>query len=151
MLALSAAFVAAWPLSYRLATGVGINWMRTGVLTYRGSLVLALGYNEGSGSFEWIYESPDPAREIHSVLNFLWVHNPYVIAVGAPLWLCSPLFAYLGIRFLRRSRAIPAGYCANCGYDLRATPDRCPECGVVPKKVEIVAASAPVQSSQGSA
>jgi hypothetical protein len=56
--------------------------------------------------------------------------------LSVPLWLVVVLTAIAPARRLKRrygrlDRRRARGFCPRCGYDLRATPDRCPECGAV--------------------
>jgi predicted amidophosphoribosyltransferase len=48
--------------------------------------------------------------------------------------LTVPLTYALLWLFREKIESGPAGICSVCGYDLRATPDRCPECGTVPPR-----------------
>jgi hypothetical protein len=102
----------------------------TGIPTYS-SYVVGLGSSPIDRlGFCWIKgTATQPSRHGE---DFYLVVAPYWAAGGA--FLIVPVL-WLVPRFRRsqqkRRRAV--GRCVSCGYDLRATPDRCPECGAAAK------------------
>jgi hypothetical protein len=61
---------------------------------------------------------------VYLLENTAWA-VPYWLPATFLVW--PPLVALLYANVARRARR--TGRCPKCGYDLRATPDRCPECG----------------------
>jgi hypothetical protein len=83
-------------------------------LTYTANLRLPPGWRPGQA-------------ESYALFRTIWI----------PYWFISFPFLIMGVsiiarRLKRRLRSGRSGGCPQCGYDLRATPDRCPECGAVP-------------------
>jgi hypothetical protein len=60
-----------------------------------------------------------------------WLQLDYRFALALILILDYALYR-LTRRATRAERRAAAGLCPSCGYDLRSTPERCPECGTVP-------------------
>jgi hypothetical protein len=57
-----------------------------------------------------------------------FIQTPYWPILGASALLpCWTLW-----KRHRRNLRAANNLCVSCGYDLRATPDRCPECGTIP-------------------
>ena len=69
-------------------------------------------------------------------LGFQIPQGRRVLYVGVPFWAITTLafLPWIGwcvrrVFAYRVRRRVYAGLCPHCAYDLRATPDHCPECG----------------------
>jgi hypothetical protein len=65
-----------------------------------------------------------PRRPFPTLFLAYWVPAAFLAAVPATWVMARPS--------TRRRARSAAGLCAACGYDLRASPGRCPECGAEP-------------------
>lgn len=145
-----------WPFSYRWheRAGVGTGPHFFGFDSFGGQVRLvwmsARGPVHWWTSYQRMYESPGSVRRLefdHHALGFGYTFDaerrfPHtsttagIRAVGLPYWfailtmLAVPARALALVRANRRSaRRERAGLCRWCGYDLRASGERCPECG----------------------
>jgi hypothetical protein len=92
-----------------------------------------------------VRDSEEVSRWPNEVAGFGRMWNRQTRAVKCPQWFLVLVFSIPPICWLlgapNRHRAKRRlGLCPNCNYDLRATPQRCPECG---RAVVAVATIAP--------
>jgi hypothetical protein len=143
LLLLSVAVCGLWVRSYSTFDIFGYLWSTGGgggngtftITSWRGSLWLGLVPMDGTAERGPLWQAfavvgPSPAGATPS-----W-RDVRVVAAGVvvPHWLAAAIASVVPLgrltRVLRsRYRRRSAGLCPSCGYDLRATPDRCPECG----------------------
>jgi hypothetical protein len=87
------------------------------------------------GGFAW-HERRNVGRgTLHGVAVVPFWAVAAMAGVGAAGWAGARWLGWRARRGRRRK-----GLCAGCGYDLRATPGRCPECGMIVARAGTVSA-----------
>jgi hypothetical protein len=119
-------------------TYVHVGEHAAGVASSGGSLYL-LRVSARMGRGEWFSTFHGPAETLgRGGWGFRWGswRGLDFKFLAVPMALPAMICALIAVRLLRRARRGPLDptLCRVCGYDLRASADRCPECGtaVVP-------------------
>lgn len=79
------------------------------------------------GGFNFAFDRSMP-RDLPEHHSHYHVGIPYYAILA---FLAGNLIMWMGL-LRRRRKLLNMRICDNCGYDLRASPDRCPECGTGP-------------------
>jgi hypothetical protein len=99
--------------------------------------------HRGSGQWDLSYRESEPSwfhysRLVPEISEWVTLHSPpgtppESVTYTVPSWMLFLALAarpaIVARRVLSKHRRRGAGVCQSCGYDLRATPGRCPECG----------------------
>jgi hypothetical protein len=133
-----------WVRSYSVQDYAGYDFGRgtfllcssSGCIWVGRSLSYVPSHDGGAGSFYWV-EEPIPSDLGNNWLLFGMDSDASARGVAFPHWFVALLtiFVVRSIRlvgYIRERKRHTSGHCQKCGYDLRATPDRCPECGATP-------------------